>query len=230
MTDQAIISQVIDHVKAKFSGEASGHDWFHLERVWKMAKHLAELEGQLSLTNVEAQTQPLDQFVLEAAALLHDIADWKFHDGDEQAGPAAATALLKPLGVSPDRIDHICDIISTISFKGAGVTTPMKTLEGQLVQDADRLDAIGAIGVARAFAYGGSQNRPMYDPDIKPHLHGSFADYKTNQNHSLNHFYEKLLLLKDRMNTASGKQVAEHRHQFLNEFLAEFLAEWDGLK
>lgn len=230
--DQTIINQLVEHVKAKFSGEASGHDWFHLERVWKMAKHLAQIEGQLTLENATANTLPpeLDEFVLEAGALLHDIADWKFHDGDENAGPAAATTLLQPLGVSPERIAHICDIIKTISFKGAGVATPMKTLEGQLVQDADRLDAIGAIGIARAFAYGGSQNRPMYDPNVKPHLHQDFAAYKADQNHSLNHFYEKLLLLKDRMNTASGKHIAEGRHQYLQGFLDEFLAEWDGTK
>lgn len=229
MTDQTVIDHIKAHVKDKFSGEASGHDWFHIERVWKMARHLAELEGQLSLIDTAQDQRPtIDLFVLEAAALLHDIADWKFHDGDEMAGPAAAKALLEPLGVSPDRIDHICDIIKTISFKGAGVSTPMKTLEGQLVQDADRLDALGAIGVARTFAYGGSQNRPLYDPEVKPELHGSFAEYKSKQNHSVNHFYEKLLLLKDRMNTASGRQVAEHRHQFLNDFLEEFLAEWDG--
>lgn len=231
--DQAIIDQIVAHVKAKFSGEASGHDWFHLERVWKMAQHLAELEGQLTLesvTSATATTQPteIDHFVLEAGALLHDIADWKFHDGNEQAGPEAATALLQPLGVSQERIDHVCDIIKTISFKGAGVVTPMKTLEGQLVQDADRLDALGAVGIARTFAFGGSQNRAIYDPAIKPQLHQSFDAYKKEQNHSLNHFYEKLLLLKERMNTASGKKIAEGRHQYLQDFLDEFLAEWDG--
>ena len=162
------------------------------------------------------------------AALLHDIADWKFYGGDEDAGPKAAREWLEQQGVDEEIIVHVCEIIKHLSFKGAGVKSQMKTKEGMIVQDADKLDAIGAIGIARTFAYGGHANRALYDPDIKPEYHTSFEAYKNNQGHTINHFYEKLLLLKDLMNTQAAKKVAEDRHKYMEEFLNRFYAEWDG--
>ena len=188
-----IINNIKIVVEKKLEGEGSGHDWWHIFRVWNLAKHLAELENA-------------DKQVVELAALLHDIADWKFHDGDESAGPREARRCLDQAGADPVTTDHVCEIIATISYKGAGVATPMKTLEGQVVQDADRLDAIGAVGIARTFAYGGHKDRLMYHPDEKPHMHQSFEEYKKNTGHTINHFYEKLLLLKDRMNTVNGEK------------------------
>jgi uncharacterized protein len=169
-----------------------------------------------------------DVILTELAALLHDIADWKFHGGDDAAGPRAArewlTANRAELGV----IDEVCDIIAGVSFKGAGVTTDMPTLEGRCVQDADRLDAIGAIGIGRAFAFGGHFGRLMYDPEHPPELHGSFAEYKSKSGPTINHFYEKLLLLKDRMQTSTGRRMAAERHAFMEQFLDRFLREWGG--
>ena len=196
-------------------GEGSGHDWWHLWRVWQNAKRIATSE-------------PVDFFVVELGALLHDIADWKFHDGDTTAGPRAATAWLRSIGVDERVITDICEIIEHISFKGAGVRTTMATREGCVVQDADRLDAIGAIGIARCFAYGGHKNRPLYDPTMEPVAHESFAAYAATNGTSINHFYEKLLLVKDRMNTETGRRLAEERHVFLEEFLNHFLSEWHG--
>jgi uncharacterized protein len=166
--------------------------------------------------------------VVELSALLHDIADWKFHNGDDSIGPKVAEQFLTANHVERRVIDPVIEIIASISYKGAGVPTPMKTLEGKVVQDADRLDAIGALGIARTFAYGGHKNRLIYHPEEKPVLHQSFEDYKKNQGHTINHFYEKLLLLKDRMNTASGKRLAEARHQFMQTYLDQFYKEWDG--
>jgi len=210
-----IIEQTRQYVEVQLADDGSGHDWWHIYRVWTLAVKLAEAEGA-------------DRTVTELAALLHDIADWKFHDGDETVGPKKARQWLEKLGVDSATIDPVCEIVSTISFKGAGVSTPMRTLEGKVVQDADRLDAIGAQGIARTFAYGGHKNRLIYHPGQKPVLHQSFADYKKNDGHSINHFYEKLLLLKDRMNTATGKKMAEERHLFMQQFLDRFFREWDG--
>ena len=210
-----IIGETCQFVEEKLAGDGSGHDWWHIYRVWNLAKNIAVKEKANLL-------------IVELSALLHDIADWKFHDGDDTKGPKMAEQFLAKNQVDRKVIDPVIDIIATISFKGAGVATPMKTLEGEVVQDADRLDAIGAMGIARTFAYGGNKNRLMYHPDEKPVMHQSFEDYKKNTGHTINHFYEKLLLLKDRMNTAAAKQMAEGRHQFMQSYLDQFYEEWDG--
>ena len=211
----SIIDKACKFVEDKLSGDGSGHDWWHIFRVWTLAKKIAVEE--------KAQVE-----IVELGALLHDIADWKFHDGDDSIGPAIAREFLNNQNVEPNVSDSVVEIISTVSYKGAGVATPMKTLEGKIVQDADRLDAIGALGIARTFAYGGYKNRLIYHPDEKPVLHESYEDYKKNEGHTINHFYEKLLLLKERMNTNTGKRIAEGRHKFMQSFLDQFYREWDG--
>jgi len=203
------------HVESLLAGDGSGHDWWHVYRVWNVAGKLAQAEGA-------------DRSVVELAALLHDIADWKFHDGDDAIGPRKAREWLENQRTDENTIHHVCDIVATISYKGAGVATPMRTLEGKVVQDADRLDAIGAQGIARTFAYGGHKNRLIYHPGQKPVLHRSFEEYKKNDGHTINHFYEKLLLLKDRMNTEAGRKMAEERHLFMEQFLDRFFREWNG--
>jgi uncharacterized protein len=218
MNSAALIQKTAEFVKLKFSGEGSGHDWWHMYRVWQLAK------------TIGAQETGVDMFVVEMGALLHDIADWKFHAGDEEAGPKAARQWLESLGVNEAVIGHIEDIIRTVSFKGAGVASNMKTLEGKIIHDADKLDALGAIGVARTFAYGGARHRPIYDPNVKPDVHDSFENYKKNNGPSINHFYEKLLLLKERLYTDGAKQLADHRHAYMQEFLDEFYSEWNGQK
>lgn len=210
-----LVERVAEHVKARFLAESSGHDWHHINRVRKLARQIAAQEGA-------------NQEVVELGALVHDIADWKFHGGDETVGPREAERLLAREGAPPSVVLPVVEIVATISFKGAGVSSAMRTLEGQCVQDADRLDAIGAIGIARCFAYGGHAGRPMHDPDIPPVLHGSAAAYKAAKGPSLNHFYEKLFLLKERMNTPSGRALAEVRHQVMETFVAQFLSEWRG--
>lgn len=212
---QIIIDQTARHIKAQLSGEGSGHDWWHVYRVWKNAIHIGKLENA-------------DMYVVELAALLHDIADWKFHDGNEDIGPLLAREWLEKLSVGEDVISHVCSIIRHISFKGAGVVDKIDTLEGMVVQDADRLDAIGAIGISRTFAYGGSTGREIYNPDIPPQIHTTFEQYKSGKGPTLNHFYEKLLLLKDLMHTATAKKIAIHRHQVMEDFLAQFYKEWEG--
>ena len=212
----SIIDKTCKFVEDKLSGDGSGHDWWHIFRVWTLAKKIAVEE--------KAQVE-----IVELGALLHDIADWKFHDGDDSIGPAIAREFLNNQNVEPNLSDSVVEIISTVSYKGAGVATPMKTLEGKIVQDADRLDAIGALGIARTFAYGGYKNRLIYHPDEKPVLHKSYEDYKKNEGHTINHFYEKLLLLKERMNTNTGKRIAEGRHKFMQSFLDQFYKEWDGI-
>ncbi len=210
-----IIDKTCRFVEEKLAGEGSGHDWWHIYRVWNLAKNIAGQEGA-------------NLIIVELSALLHDIADWKFHNGDDSIGPKLAEQFLVENQVERRVIDPVIEIITSISYKGAGVPTPMNTLEGKVVQDADRLDAIGALGIARTFAYGGHKNRLIYHPEEKPVLHQSFEDYKKNDGHTINHFYEKLLLLKDRMNTASGKRLAEARHQFMQAYLDQFYREWDG--
>ena len=210
-----VLERTIAHIRQRMSQDSSGHDWFHVQRVWQTALALGRAEGA-------------DLFIVQLAALLHDIADWKFHDGDEDAGPRAAHLWLAGLQVAPDIIDAVCDIIAKLSFKGAGVAAEAMSLEGQVVQDADRLDAIGAIGIARAFAYGGHAGRLLYDPGVPPETHQTFAAYKRNSGPTINHFYEKLLLLADRMNTAAGRRIAFERHRVLDQFLAQFYAEWNG--
>ena len=215
MNERDIIQKTTDHVRGLLSGEGSGHDWFHVERVRNVATQIARNEGA-------------NLFVVELAALLHDVADWKFAGGDHDAGPRAAREWLASLRVAQPTIDHVTSIISDLSFKGAGVETPMKTIEGRCVQDADRLDALGAIGIARAFAYGGHKGRALYDPAIPAQSHATFEAYKKNAGPTINHFYEKLLLLKDRMTTSTGRWLAAERHAYLEVFLEEFLAEWSG--
>ncbi len=210
---QNLVDRVAAHIKARFLAESSGHDWHHINRVWQLTRRIAAQEGA-------------DSQIAELGALVHDIADWKFHDGDESVGPREADALLRREGATEEVIAAVVDIVATISYKGAGVTTAMRTLEGQCVQDADRLDAIGAIGIARCFAYGGHAGRLLHDPDEAPVLHQTAAAYKASKGASLNHFYEKLLLLKDRMNTPTGRALAEPRHRFMEDFVAQFLEEW----
>lgn len=215
MENDTFISKIADEVRAKLEGERSGHDWWHTYRVWKMAKRIGEKEHA-------------DLAIVELAALLHDIADWKFHDGDEAAGSRVAGEMLKAQGVSEDTIARIGEIIQEVSFKGIGAVRVPSTLEGKVVQDADRLDGIGAIGIARNFAYAGCKNRAMHDPDIKPDLHQTKEAYVKNQSSAINHFYEKSLLLKDLMNTEMAKELAEGRHRFMEEYLDRFYEEWDG--
>jgi uncharacterized protein len=210
-----LIERAAAHVRAAMSGESSGHDWWHIERVWRLARRIGEAEGA-------------DMQVVELAALLHDLGDHKFHGGDLTAAPRIAADWLREAGADAALIEHVAEIIGTLSFKGAGVPTPMRTLEGQVVQDADRLDAIGAIGIARTFAYGGWKGQAMHDPEQPPTLHGSFDDYGRGRTTTVNHFYEKLLLLKDRMNTPTARRMAEARHAYMEGFLQQFLTEWDG--
>jgi len=211
---QQIITSISEILKREFKNEATGHDWWHIYRVWNTSKHIAQKEGG----NV---------FIVELGALLHDIADWKFHNGDENIGPAKAEELLKQFNIEEETIEQVKTIIREISFKGAGVETPMSSLEGKIVQDADRLDAIGAIGIARTFAYGGAKGNEMYNPETKPEMHQSFEAYKNSSGSTINHFYEKLLLLKDRMNTKTGKVLAEKRHLVMEDFLTSFYNEWE---
>lgn len=210
---QAWIARTEEFVREELPIDATGHDWHHVFRVRRNALAIGQAEGA-------------DLLTVELAALLHDIADHKFHGGDEHAGPETARSWLQTLSVPPQLIDHICQIITRLSFKGAAVEQEPLSLEGQVVQDADRLDALGAIGIARAFAYGGYKGRPLHDPQVPPQQHASFAAYKSSAGPTLNHFYEKLLLLKDRVNTAAGRRMAQERHAFLEEFVRRFLEEW----
>lgn len=213
----SIVQSAADHIKNLLAADSSGHDWWHIYRVWRMAIRLGQAEGA-------------DLYVVQLAALLHDIADWKFHDGDLTAGPKAARAWMESHDVDIATIEHVCEIIGQLSYKGAGVSTDMNTLEGQVVQDADRLDAIGAIGIARAFAYGGHAGRLLYDPEHPPEQHDSPQAYRNSKGPTINHFHEKLLLLKNRMQTTTGKQLAQQRHVYMEEYLEQFHAEWEGHK
>ena len=216
MDSNIIIKKTKNYVYEKMKGEGSGHDWWHIYRVYNTAVSIAKKEKNANI------------LIVELSALLHDIADWKFNGGDLNAGAKVSSEFLQSLGVEDMVINRVADIISNISFKGSGEKTEMKTLEGKIVQDADRLDAIGAIGIARTFAYGGSKNREMYNPDIQPENHTNFQAYKNSNGTTINHFYEKLLLLKDRMNTESGRKIAEKRHKYMEDFLNEFYDEWNG--
>ena len=211
-----LIIQTEAFVKSKLSGEATGHDWWHVYRVWNNAKMILKNEKTANF------------LIVELASLLHDISDWKFSNGDDSVGPNIAREFLSSINCPSDIIDNVCEIISTMSFKGAGVKTPMQTLEGEIVQDADRLDALGAVGIARTFAYGAYANQEIYNPEIKPKLHSSYEDYKNAKGTSINHFYEKLLLLADRMNTKTAKELAIARQKYMENFLEQFFAEWEG--
>ena len=212
-----IIDATINYVKVQLEGVEAGHDWFHIERVYRNALHIADQEQ-------------CNREVVQLAALLHDIADSKFHGGDESIGPKTARTFLESQHAAEPTIEHVVKIIENISFKGGNTERMFSSLELDIVQDADRLDAMGAIGIARTFNYGGFKNRPLYDPDIAPNMHMTKEEYKASNAPTINHFYEKLLLLKERMNTAAGKKLAEDRHRFMEVFLAQFYAEWDGVK
>jgi uncharacterized protein len=215
LLEKDILQKTEQYVREKLEGEGTGHDWWHIHRVRNSALSIGKEEKA-------------DLFVVELAALLHDIADHKFYYGDEEIGPRIAGEWLQTLDVQRETINHVQEIIAGLSFKGANVATPMRTIEGKVVQDADRLDAIGAIGIARAFAYGGHKNREMYNPKSSPTQHDSFDEYKNDKGPTINHFYEKLFLLKDRMNTSTGKKIAEKRHQYMENYVAHFYSEWDG--
>ncbi len=212
MDKQHIINQTRDFVKNASYGEGSGHDWWHIERVYKLAKFLAEQEGA-------------NLFIVEMASLLHDMDDWKFRDLDKTS--TIIEDFLCSIGVDEESRTHITMIVETMSFKGGVEDSSQSTIEGMIVQDADRLDAIGAIGIARTFAYGGHKNQPLYNPYIEPYLFHSLEQVKKADNHTINHFYEKLLKLKDLMNTKTAKEIAVRRHQFMQQFLVEFYGEWD---
>jgi uncharacterized protein len=214
-TNKHLIRQTAQFVEQTLQGAEAGHDWFHIQRVWKNAKLIGANEN-------------VDILVVELAALLHDIADSKFHNGDEEIGPQTAGAFLKSVNAEADVIDHVQQIIRNMSFKASFGDVKFTSPELQVVQDADRLDAIGAIGIARAFTYGGFKNREMYNPAIEPKLKMNKEEYKNTSAPTINHFYEKLLLLKDKMNTESGKEIAQQRHQFMEQYLEQFYAEWEG--
>jgi uncharacterized protein len=210
-----LIEKTAAFVQTTLSNAEAGHDWWHILRVWNNTKLIAA-------------TEDVDPLVVELAALLHDIADSKFHDGDEEIGPRIASAFLKSISVPPDVIEHITAIIKNISFKSSLGEVTFNSKELQVVQDADRLDAMGAIGIARAFTYGGFKNRELYNPEIHPNPGMSKEEYKKSAAPTINHFYEKLLLLKDKMNTATGLRIAENRHNFMEVYLDQFYNEWDG--
>ena len=212
-----LIDKTIAFVKEKLDNAEGGHDWFHIERVYKNSILIA-------------QEEDCDLTVVKLGALLHDIADSKFHDGDETIGPKTARTFLESENVFEETINHVINIIENISFKGGNFENKFSSKELEIVQDADRLDAIGAIGIARTFNYGGFKNRALYNPSIAPNLNMSKEEYKNSDAPTLNHFYEKLLLLKDKMNTATGKKIALERHQYMENFLSQFYAEWEAEK
>ena len=215
MDNKAIINQTIKFVKESLINAEGGHDWWHIYRVWKTAKHIAQHED-------------VDLFIVELGSLLHDIADSKFHNGNEEIGPKKTVQFLTSLNVDKAIITHIENIVKHISFKGGNLAQGFTSPELSVVQDADRIDAIGAIGIARAFNYGGFKNRELYNPDVLPNLKMTKEEYKTSSAPTLNHFYEKLLLLKDRMNTATGREIALQRHKVMEDYLSNFYSEWEG--
>jgi len=209
------IEKTITYVKKQLANAEGGHDWWHIERVWKSAKKIAETEN-------------VNLLVIELGALLHDIADAKFHDGDEELGPQIAAVFMREINVDEETIQHVVQIIKHISFKGGKEAQTFTSPELNVVQDADRLDALGAIGIARTFNYGGFKNREIFNPNIPPNLTMTKEEYKKSDAPSINHFYEKLLLLKDLMNTETGKQLAIQRHVFMEQYLEQFYLEWNG--
>jgi len=215
MYDPLVIEKTEKYVRQVLEGEGSGHDWWHVYTVWKNAINIGKNEA-------------VDMMVVELAALLHDIADWKFNDEGE--GPKVARKWLEKINVDEKIISHVCEIIKNISFKGKDFENKIKTKEGMVVQDADRLDAMGAIGIGRAFAFGGFKKREMYNPNIKFRHNKTIEELKNAEGTTINHFYEKLLLLKDRMNTETGKKLAENRHVFMEQYVKQFLEEWEGKK
>jgi uncharacterized protein len=217
MNQDILVQHTVNFVKETLLNAEGGHDWFHIERVFNTTKLISEHEK-------------VDVLVVQLAALLHDIADPKFHNGDETVGPKMARDFLISQKVNNPIIDHVVSIIRNMSFKNSLDTNSQifSSKELQVVQDADRLDAMGAIGIARAFNYGGFKNRALYDPNIPPNLHMTKKEYKNSQAPTINHFYEKLLLLKEKMNTETGKKMAQERHQFMLDYLKQFYKEWEG--
>ncbi|MFA6280279.1 MAG: HD domain-containing protein [Bdellovibrionales bacterium] len=213
--DNDIIVKTRTYVHQEFDNDTSGHDWWHFHRVHNIALKIA-------------QAEKADETVVSLAALLHDIADYKRHNGDDKAGVKTVRDWLEEQGLDKKRTDHVCEIIQKVSFKGEGTPTPMETIEGKVVQDADRLDAIGAIGIARAFTFGGHYGREIYNPEAKAVLHKDFESYKDGTSSTLHHFDEKLLLLKDRLNTPTAQQMAKERHSFMLTFLDQFHKEWEA--
>ncbi|WP_396178062.1 HD domain-containing protein [Flavobacterium sp.] len=215
MEHSKLIETTINFVKEKLRNAEGGHDWFHIERVYKNTLLIAKEES-------------CNLLVCELGALLHDIADSKFHYGDETIGPKTARDFLEKENVPEEIIDHVIAIIENISFKGGNFEKKFHSIELDIVQDADRLDAIGAIGIARCFNYGGFKNRTLYNPEIQPNLNMTKDEYKNADSPTINHFYEKLLLLKDKMNTTAGKKIAAQRHLYMECFLEQFYSEWEG--
>lgn len=211
------IEQTKAFVKKTLESAEGGHDWFHIQRVLKNSLLISKNEN-------------VNDYIVALGALLHDIADSKFHEGDESIGPQKARAFLFKINVNSVDIEHVVKIIENVSFKGGRVSKNFASPELDVVQDADRLDALGAIGIARTFNYGGFKNHKIYDPEITPNLHMTKEEYKNSSAPTLNHFYEKLLLLKDLMNTKTGKQIALERHRYMENFLKQFYAEWNGEK
>jgi uncharacterized protein len=213
LSDSEVVARTSDFVRDLLGSEPTGHDWWHAERVRLLAHHIAEDEGA-------------DTFVVELAALLHDVADAKF-SGSDEAGPRAARQWLTSMSVESKVVDSVVEIIQRMSFRGAGVAEKSISVEGRCVRDADRLDAIGAIGIARTFAYGGYVGRPLYDPELPAQTHSTPESYRNNLGSTINHFHEKLLLLRERLHTDSARKIADRRHEFMTRFLDEFRAEWD---
>jgi uncharacterized protein len=212
----SIIENTVQYVQKTLAEAEGGHDWFHIERVWKLAEHIGKAEGSVNMT------------IVELGALLHDIADSKFHEGDEEIGPKTAREWLESQSVEATVVDQVENIVRHISFKGSLEGQQWMSPELAVVQDADRLDGMGAIGIARTFNYGGHKGRAMYDPAQPPKLDMTKEEYKNSTSPTLNHFDEKLLLLKDKMNTQTGKRMAEGRHQYMLGFLEQFHTEWNG--
>ena len=213
MNQEKIIEATIDFVKKTLANAEGGHDWWHIYRVWKTAKEISK-------------TESVEPFIVELGELLHDIADSKFNNGDETIGPKLANEFLQSQNLPNDVIKHVEAIIKNISFKGGKEIQQFKSAELDVIQDADRLDAIGAIGIARTFNYGGFKNREIYNSELPPNLVMTKEEYKNSTAPTINHFYEKLLLLKDRMNTETGKKMAAERHKFMEEYLKQFYKEW----
>jgi uncharacterized protein len=214
MNTEDLIKKIKDIVQSEFDEESTGHDWHHIERVYDNACFIQSKEGG-------------DRVVIELAALLHDISDHKFNGGKMDEGGKVAYMLLIENNATVELAEKVKLIVNSVSYKGANVSDNSNTLEAQIVQDADRLDAIGAIGIARAFAFGGNRNRPIYTPDVKPKLHDTFEEYANSKSHTINHFHEKLLLLKNRLHTETAKVIGNERHAFMELFLKQFYKEWD---
>lgn len=208
-----LTDKIADAIKHEFLDDPTGHDWHHIQRVLDTSRFIHSKEGG-------------DLQIIELSALLHDISDYKFNGGDFKKGGEIAAEILERFNVPEASIQKIRYIVDNISYKGANTEVEMNSLEGQIVQDADRLDAIGAIGIARVFAYGGNKNQPIYDPDLDPKLHNTFEDYAFSRTTSINHFYEKLLLLRDRLNTETARKIGDERHTFMVDFLDQFYKEW----